>query len=149
MARDIYGETYTTDREYARLVIPKLMYQDRYEPEISLTDRGISMKLPEPLGYGCGMYSIFHEDEAIYIGYGSFVHNRVYRYYKEYHGRSRPDETHFGARKARELYPDSFFSVSVLKEGDFPVASNYNFNPQIDEFVAGILNTTCNTHKRI
>jgi hypothetical protein len=83
------------------------------------------------------------------------IRNRVYRWFKELLGKSRPTESHPGAKKAREEYGATVNDIwylkiipsetieKVLKDNKVILTKT----DQLDEHVAHILKSMCNVRK--
>lgn len=105
-----------------------------------------------------GLYAIFSDDgkECLYVGQtGNSIQNRLYRFDKETKGKSRPDEAHPAAAKARE---DGIISLNGKKVKYFPlfkiiedvvkVDPNYINSydeAEVDVYVAKMLKSKYNT----
>jgi hypothetical protein len=155
MARDMFGEEYTSNKEYGLLLADLILKKERCLIETYPTEKGIGLNIVSKtstpiISCNPGLYALFLEDRDdvnVYVGQAASAYNRVYRFFKEYHGKSRYDEQHPGGRLARKFHPNSSFTTTMLTPEEFPVVPNWKPFHRMDEVVAGILNTTCNTNK--
>jgi hypothetical protein len=162
----LFGEDKLSKHEYAKLLIsiafsraPILL---RREPdlhhEISFRLYNIENDDKVHLYDVPGIYIIsrmkFDQEEFLYCGStGRSISTRLYRWIKELEGKSRKDETHPAARKARRdgvKSTDNLLARYITKAEVQSITDMFyhQWFDEIDEFVAYILNARYNTVKR-
>ena len=153
MAIDLFGDHFVDGREYAKKIVSKAIslpfYKIKKHPDYNIEyfhgDEKVHLNEP-------GLYAIYRKVdgkmEALYNGISAQpVNQRVYRFIKELDGRSRKDETHPGAKKARlhGIKSSDDLYVKVLYYKDFPIVQNAIFPlVALDEYIAPILGSKFN-----
>jgi hypothetical protein len=154
MPNDLYGETYLSYRDVARKLITiglskpfyRLIIGDDNVISYYSGNKRVSLHFP-------GIYAIYREDtegnlEALYSGHSNNnIASRIYRFIKELQGRSRPDEAHYAAKKARQngVRPTDRFMIKVLPKDEIPDFENFYYDiDRVDECIAHLLKTKYN-----
>ena len=153
MPTDLYGGNYLSYRDVARKLITIGATKPFYNVHIDNTNTIVytvgneraSLNFP-------GLYVIYRKTdnklEALYTGHSdSTINHRIYRFIKELQNRSRPDENHYGAKKARQhgVKPTDTFLVKVLPKSEIPRFNDFYYNiSRVDECIAHLLKTRFN-----
>lgn len=166
MSVDLYGDTYVDNWEYARKIVTLGMKLPFYKVHSFVTPNngcsmtffmeGFSFFQPRHCEIAVpGLYVLYekirNDLSCLYTGgTGNSMHQRTYRFVKELHGVSRPDEDHPAARKARRdgVSPDNIF-VKFFPRTMFPRIDNARVDIEtLDETCAILLKSRYNTIKR-
>lgn len=136
---------YTIREEYAHGFNTNIHIYDETNKRISLS------RIP-------GLYAIFSPDEkeCLYVGQtGLSIGRRIYRFDKETKGKSRPDENHPAAAKARQDGIESldgmkikFIDTQDIIDSVIKLDPNYSVcfgNVVLDPYVAKIMKSKYNT----
>jgi hypothetical protein len=89
------------------------------------------------------------EQTPVYVGFGSFAPQRIYRFFKELYGLSRKDEKHYGAKKYKDDHPEKKsinkgqWRVEFIYLSDLPEASK-GIVRYADEYLAEKLHSRYN-----
>lgn len=155
MPTDLYGDAYMSYRDVARklvtLGIRKPFYQMHIDADniISYSVAGNNQKVS--LNHA-GIYVIYrkldNKLEALYTGHSNnSIAQRIYRFIKELQDRSRDDEDHYAAKKARQhgVKSTDTFMIKVLHRDEIPTFENFKYDMnRVDECVAALLKTRYN-----
>jgi hypothetical protein len=166
MYTTLFGEDRLSALEYAKLLIDiaysRPIHILQREPDIK---HDISFRMYNadnnekvPLYGRAGIYMIFRKkfdvEECLYVGVtGRSIATRLYRFIKELEGKSRKDENHPAAKKARKdgvkstdhLYTRIIYKDDVLNHTD---SFYHHLYDGIDENIAFIMKARYNTVKR-
>lgn len=166
MFTTLFGEDKLSRLEYAKLLIsmsnnrpavslrrePDLKHQISFRTYEIENDRKITL-YSKP-----GIYSIFRRKfdytECLYVGCtDSSISYRLYRFIKELEDKSRKDEDHPAAKKARKdgvKSTDDLFARYILKEDIINTTDPFyhQWYETIDEYMAYLLEARYNTVKR-
>lgn len=153
MPVNLYGETYLTYRDVARKLVTmgihkpfyKLHLDDDNNISYTLGNEKVSLNVP-------GFYVIYRklEDklEALYAGYSdSTISHRIYRFIKELQGRSRHDENHPAAKKARRhgVKDTDTFLIKAIPRSEVPKFDNFYYEiEKVDECIAHLVKAKFN-----
>lgn len=166
MATDLYGGSYVDSWDYARKIITLGAKLPFYKLVSEDTENGVSLELYiDEFGYFRknmsdldvpGFYVIYEKtpnsQTCLYVGSSlSSVSYRIYRYAKELRDKSRKDENHPGAAKARRagISPDNIY-IKYIPMSDLPVVqSDFIDLETLDETLAIMLKSRFNTKRKI
>ena len=136
---------YTIKEEYTNKLNTQIHIYDNKNDRVSLNMRP-------------GLYSIYTDDESqcLYVGQtGYSIHQRVYRFDKEAKGKSRHDESHPAASKARQDGIESLDGMKIkfidtydIIQSVLKLDPNYQYafgDVELDVYVAKILKSKYNT----
>lgn len=159
MPKDLYGDEYLTNWDYARKIVTKGAKLPFYNFYINSNGRSVYLYCIDENGQQVkqsmfdrgGLYAIYQKNktdiECLYVGFTSrSAYYRIYRFAKELLGLSRDDEDHVAARLARQdgINPDSLL-VKFLPAEELPNVDYRSNITNIDETVAILLNAKYNT----
>ena len=152
-------------RDLARKIISKGMNAPFYRIRWQMTPKGISFDvwhedtlecdLAKAILKGSGIYSIYRKKnndmECLYVGMSfSSMEYRIYRFFKELSGKSRPDEDHPGARKALldgvKVSDDFYIKIMSLDDVPSMPENGYYVLEKLDESIAFLLKAKYNTY---
>jgi hypothetical protein len=162
----LFGEDKLSKHEYAKLLIsiafsrtpiclrrePDLRYQISFR--LYNTDNDSKVHLYNVPGIYIISRLKFDEEEFLYAGStGRSISNRLYRWTKELEGKSRKDENHPAAKKARKdgvKSTDNIVARYITKAEVESITDSFyhHWFDEMDEFIAYILNCRYNTEKR-
>lgn len=131
------GNEILTEHDIAEKIFEYASKKQFIEVLSNTTDKGVTLDLPmTELPDTPGIYLIYHKDsfnqyECMYAGEGNIRH-RVYRFEKEIADKSRQDESHSAAKKARR--------TGFIRHGD-PIYVKYLTKAERDSIV---VDTLCN-----
>jgi hypothetical protein len=160
MAYDLFGREYTSNYEIARKIVTKgyskpfirisrhPAYPTTHENILTYYDEdGEKVSLHRP-----GLYSIYRKIgdgyECLYVGQSnSNIGYRIYRFMKELEGRSRKDESHPGAKKARKrgVKPTDNLYLKIVDMNE--IDPQYHHLP-LDEYVVPLLSPKFNKKRK-
>lgn len=166
MFKDLYDNWHYEPRDIANRIVKAALKEDFIT--IKETKGGVQFLEPNIFGVNDkvsffdipGLYAIYKGKTCLYVGMtGRSVYNRIYRFQKHLKGRSRHDESHPAAEKARK---DGIKTLHNARMKFFPMESvekiineicskdpDYNMykNFPIDEWIAPLLKAKYNTRK--
>lgn len=166
MYKDLFGDWHYEPRDVANKIVKQGLKEDFIT--IKETEKGIQFLVKNFFGDKQkvsffdmpGLYAIYKGKKCLYVGMTNHsVYNRVYRFQKELKGKSRDDEGHPGAVKAREdglttlnnakikFIPMEYVNAiieDVCKKD--PLYERYVDFP-IDEYIASLVKSKYNTRK--
>jgi hypothetical protein len=166
MYTTLFGEDRLSALEYAKLLIDiaysRPIHNLHREPDlkhqISFRTYNADNNEKVSLHERPGIYMIFRKkfdvEECLYVGVSdSSIAYRLYRFIKELEDKSRDDESHPAAKKARKdgvkstdkLYTRIIYKEDVFKNTDSFYHHLYN---EIDEYIAFIMKARYNKLKR-
>ena len=153
------------NKDFARKIITKGMNMPFYRVRWQMTAGGISFDichddtlerdLAKAMLKGGGFYSIYRKKnndmECLYVGMSSSsIEYRIYRFFKELAGKSRPDEDHPGARKALldgvKVSDDFYIKIMALDDLPSMPENGYYVLEKLDESIAFLLKAKYNTY---
>jgi hypothetical protein len=162
MGMNLYGEFVEMPGDYARRLIAVLNAQPSYRILGDDTANGIKQKYQEKIGNNWvdvelkevaepGLYCFFHEGTCLYVGNTTdCVSQRTYRFIKELADKSRDDEGHPGAEKARQFdmkAEDIHYKFVPASLAPKPL-SEFSIVDDIDAYVAFLLKSRFNVKQK-
>lgn len=162
MFRDLFGNDRYDPSDAAKVAKKLLDKEILHRIDFSETEKGVSTEISlheDKVTFNKpGIYAIYNHDGCVYVGQTSeSIIHRIYRFGKELAGKSRHDEGHPGARRARELgYTiNDVFHVKAISTEDLlrkvdardPEYSGLYGHFPIDEWIASLLDSICNLRK--
>lgn len=166
MFTTLFGEEKLSRLEYAKLLIslsenrPPIFLRRHLDlkHQISFGTYDLQNDKRIVVSQKPGIYTLFrrkfNSDECLYVGCTDCdIRNRIYRFIKELEGKSRKDETHPAATKARRdgiKSTDDLYARYILKEDVMKTTDPFyhTWYETIDEYMAYVLNSRYNTVKR-
>ena len=166
MFTTLFGEDKLSKLEYAKLLISlsnnRSAVSLRREPDLvhEISFRTYDTSNDKKITLNCkpGIYAIFrrkfNDVECLYVGCSDCsISYRLYRFIKELEGKSRKDEDHPAAKKARKdgvKSTDDLFARYILKEDIIRSTDPFyhQWYDDIDEYMAYLLDARYNTVKR-
>jgi hypothetical protein len=155
MPVDLYGESYMSYRDVARklvtLGVSKPFYQMHIDADNNISYSIVGNNQKVSLNHP-GIYVIYRKLdnrlEALYSGHSNnSISHRIYRFIKELQDRSRDDEDHYAAKKARHhgVTSNDTFMIKVLHRNEIPTFDNFRYDMnRVDECIATLLKTRFN-----
>lgn len=156
MTINLYGEKILSYRDVARKIVTLGVHKPFYQVHIDDTNMITYTVGNEKAGLNFpGFYVIYRKVdnklEALYTGYSdSAINARVYRFIKELQDRSRPDESHYAAKKARYhgIKSTDMFLIKALPKSDIPKFDNFHYDmTKVDECIAHLLKSRFNERR--
>jgi hypothetical protein len=166
MYTTLFGEDRLSALEYAKLLIDiaysrpvhTLKREPDTEHQISFRTYDLDNGKKVTLYDKPGIYMIFRQkfdvEECLYVGVsGRSIATRLYRFIKELEGKSRKDEKHPAANKARkdgikstdQLYMRYILREDIIKNTD---SFYHHLYSEIDEYIAHLMKSRYNKVKR-
>ena len=117
-------------------------------------DDTLERDLTKSMLKGGGLYTIYRKKndkmECLYVGISfSSMEYRIYRFFKELSGKSRPDEDHPGARKALldgvKVSDDFYIKIMSLDNLPSMPENGYYVLEKLDQNIAFLLKAKYNT----
>jgi len=166
MYKDLFDDWHYEPRDIANKIVLAAIKEDFIT--IKETDKGVTFFEKNFFGTHQqvsffdtpGLYAIYKGKKCLYVGMTNYsVYNRIYRFQKELKGKSRGDENHPAAAKARK---DGLKTLHNTKMKFFPMESvnkiisdvckkdpSYKIYSKfpIDEWIASLLKSKYNTRK--
>jgi hypothetical protein len=112
--------------------------------EYEETERGCSLnnKIPgEP-----GFYAIYYKNNLMYLGTGSDIRYRIYRFVKEILGKSHSRENHSAAKKFRRYY--GIEGLNDCRVGYFKWGTNKKDRESVEKILIRRLKPLLNKNKK-
>ena len=161
MHTTLFGERKYNHVDWAKFIIRKgydkpflyfILDTDSDQGILIVDDKGqVVQDLNRP-----GIYAIYHGNECLYVGFSlSDVRYRLSRWKKELAGKSRWDESHPGAKKARragykitDLFKVKFLPLDEIQDPKFDHLKVQKKQKYIDEYIAPLLKSKFNKKVR-